>query len=158
MALRPRRKTRDQSTPSEPTQRGGGEQLDLAAEESIRLAHRAINRFPELLRRHRYVAGGAAVTGALVVLASVAIVRRMRQHGESGGEAADSVTEAEIESIHPRERDEAEAVDEAAASEDAASAVASDPAEASNGYVPTSSGAYTNGAAARSVEGRTTEG
>jgi hypothetical protein len=158
MALRPRRKTRDQSTPSEPTQRGGGEQLDLAAEESIRLAHRAINRFPDLLRRHRYVAGGAAVTGALVVLASVAIVRRMRQHGQSGTEAADSVTQAEIESLHSRERDQDEAAESegAAAVEGAAPVVAPESPGATNGHAPASNG--TNGAAAYSPGARATEG
>ncbi|MSP21782.1 MAG: hypothetical protein EXR66_01980 [Dehalococcoidia bacterium] len=155
MALRPRRKTRDQSISSEPKQRGGGEQLDLAAEESIRLAHRAINRFPDLLRRHRYVAGGAAVTGALVVLASVAIVRRMR-HGESGEQAADSVTEAEIESLHHRERDD----DEAPEVEDVPATAATVPG-ASNGHVLASNGAHTNGtngATAHASETRTTEG
>ncbi len=91
----------------EPQQRGGGEQLDVAAEESIRLAHRALNRFPDLLKRHKYVAGGAAVAGALVVLASVAIARRMRS-GETPEEAAESVTQAEIESLHPRDRDDEE--------------------------------------------------
>ena len=89
----------------EPLQRGGGEQVDVAAETSIRLAHKALNRFPELVRRHKYVAGGAAVAGALVVLASAAIARRMRG-GESAEEAAASVTQAEIESLHPRERDD----------------------------------------------------
>lgn len=89
----------------EPLQRGGGEQVDVAAEASIRLAHKALNRFPELMKRHKYVAGGAAVAGALVVLASVAIARRMRS-GESAEEAAASVTQAEIESLHPRERDD----------------------------------------------------
>ena len=83
MVVRSRRGTRDQKASSEPVQRGGGEQIDRAAHESIRLAHRALNRFPELLKRHRYVAGGAAVAGALVVLASVAIARRMLD-GESG--------------------------------------------------------------------------
>lgn len=145
MAVRPRRGTRDQNTPSEPTQRGGGEQIDVAAEQSIRLAHRALNRFPDLMRRHRYVAGGAAVAGALVVLASVAIARRMR-HGESGEEAADSVTEREIESLHPRERAEASA---------AAGSVA--PAETA-AHVPASNGTTTNGTGAHVPESRAAEG
>lgn len=96
---------RADSTPQEPQQRGGGEQVDAAAEQSIRLAHRALSRFPELVRRHRYVAGGAAVAGALVVLASVAIARRMLS-GESADEAVEGVTQAEIESLHSRERDD----------------------------------------------------
>ncbi len=89
----------------EPLQRAGGEQIDRAAEESIRLAHRALERFPDLVRRHKYVAGGAAVAGALVVLASVAIARRMGR-GETADEAIEALTEAEIESLHPRERDD----------------------------------------------------
>ncbi len=140
MAVRSRRATRDQNTPSEPTQRGGGEQIDVAAEQSIRLAHRALNRFPDLMRRHRYVAGGAAVAGALVVLASVAIARRMR-HGESGEEAADRVTEAEIESLHPRERE------------------ASSPAEGTTPAAPASPARvpHTNGASATSPAAHTRE-
>src|SRR5215207_7444142 len=146
MAVRSRRGTRDHNASSEPAQRGGGEQIDRAAGESIRLAHRALNRFPDLLKRHRYVAGGAAVAGALVVLASVAIARRMRD-GESGEEAADSVTQAEIESLHPRDRDEPE-------SEDSMQT----PSEAYGPYTASSNGASTNGARARTAEGRTNEG
>ena len=146
MAVRSRRGVRDQKAPAEPAQRGGGEQIDRAAGDSIRLAHRALNRFPELLRRHRYVAGGAAVAGALVVLASVAIARRMRD-GESGEDAADSVTQAEIESLH-RDREEPEP--------DAATALP--PEGAYGAYTATVNGASTNGARARSAEGRATEG
>ncbi|MFN8639821.1 MAG: hypothetical protein U0360_10290 [Dehalococcoidia bacterium] len=105
MVMRPRRRMRAASTPQEPAQRGGGEQVDAAAEQSIRLAHRALSRFPELVGRHRYVAGGAAVAGALVVLASVAIARRMLR-GQTAEEAVEGVTQAEIESLHPRERDD----------------------------------------------------
>jgi hypothetical protein len=100
-----------------------------------------------LLTRHRYVAGGAAVAGALVVLASVAIARRMRK-GESGEEAADSVTQAEIESLHPRERGES-------AHDDGAEPSTSG---AFTAYVPSSNGASTNGTRARTAEGRTSEG
>ena len=147
MAVRSRRSTRGQNASSEPAQRGGGEQIDRAAGDSIRLAHRALNRFPDLLRRHRYVAGGAAVAGALVVLASVAIARRM-MNGESGEEAADSVTQAEIESLHPRDRDELEPGD----------ATAPPPTGAYGTYTANSNGASTNGARARTAEGRATEG
>ena len=145
MAVRSRRGTRDRKASSEPVQRGGGEQIDRAAGDSIRLAHRALNRFPDLLRRHRYVAGGAAVAGALVVLASVAIARRM-MNGESGEEAADSVTQAEIESLHPRDRDDPEPEDATAP-----------PAGAYGTYTASSNGATTNGARARTAEGRATE-
>lgn len=106
MTLRSRRRMRAAAPQQqEPSQRGGGEQIDRAAEESIRLAHRALDRFPDLVRRHKYVAGGAAVAGALVVLASVALARRMRR-GETADEAIEGLTEAEIGSLHPRDRDE----------------------------------------------------
>ena len=147
MAVRSRRGTRGQNASSEPRQRGGGEQIDRAAGESIRLAHRALNRFPELLKRHRYVAGGAAVAGALVVLASVAIARRMR-NGESGEEAADSVTQAEIESLHPRERGESDSEDATAQAGPAAYGL----------YTASPTAASTNGARARTAEGSATEG
>jgi hypothetical protein len=152
MAIRSRRKMRAQNQPAEPAQRAGGEQIDIAAEESIRLAHRALNRFPDLMRRHRYVAGGAAVAGALVVLASVAIARRMRQ-GQSAEEAAESVTQAEIESLHLRERDGSEDEEAAPAAEASAPGAAV--------YVPASNGASangTNGATAHAAEGRASEG
>ena len=146
MAVRSRGGTRGQDASSEPAQRGGGEQVDRAAGDSIRLAHRALNRFPALLKRHRYVAGGAAVAGALVVLASVAIARRMLD-GESGEEAADSVTEAEIESLHSRDRSEAGPDDGAAV-----------PSGVYGAYTASSNGASSNGTRARTAEGRPSEG
>lgn len=88
---------------SEPRQRGGGEQIDIAAHDSIKLAHRALDRFPNLVKRHRYVAGGAAVAGALVALAGVAVARRMRQ-GQTAEEAVAGVTQEEIESLQGRSR------------------------------------------------------
>lgn len=88
---------------SEPRQRGGGEQIDTAAFDSIKLAHRALDRFPNLVKRHRYVAGGAAVAGALVALAGVAVARRMRQ-GQTAEEAVAGVTQEEIESLQGRTR------------------------------------------------------
>lgn len=103
MTLRSRRRMR--AGQQEPQQRAGGEQLDVAAEQSIRLAHRALERFPDLVRRHKYVAGGAAVAGALLVLASVAVARRMGR-GETADEAIAGLTESEIETLHSRERDD----------------------------------------------------
>jgi hypothetical protein len=140
MTTRPGRGTRADATQNEPQQRGGGEQLDVAAEASIRLAHRALNRFPELLKRHKYVAGGAAVAGALVVLASVAIARRMRQ-GETGEQAAERVTRAEIESLHPRDRN----LDEPA------------PEPISNTQASYSNGSSANGAATHGAGRRASE-
>ncbi len=74
----------------------GGESLDHASHDAVRLAHRALDRFPAVVARHRFVAGGAAISSALVVLAGVAIARRMRA-GQSADEAIATVTEDELE-------------------------------------------------------------
>jgi hypothetical protein len=74
---------------------GGGEALDHAAAEAVRLAHRVLERFPDVVRQHKLFAGGAAVSSALVVLAGVAVARRM-QHGASAEEAVEGVTEDEL--------------------------------------------------------------
>ncbi len=87
----------------EPLQRSGGEQVDRAAHEAIQLAYRALDRFPELVKRHRFIAGGAAVSGALVVLAGVAIARRMRA-GQTADEAIEALTQQEIETPQHREK------------------------------------------------------
>ena len=84
--------------PPEWRQPSGGERVDRAAHDAIKLAHEAIERFPELMLRHKYIAGGAAVSGSLIALASVAIVRRMRR-GESAEEAVAGVTEEEIQAL-----------------------------------------------------------
>lgn len=73
----------------------GGERLQGAAGDAVRIAHRALDRFPELVRRHKFIAGGAAVSSSLVVLAGVAVARRMRS-GQSEQEAIDSLTEEEL--------------------------------------------------------------
>lgn len=76
----------------------GGERIDQAAHDAIRLAHEALERFPDVVRRHKYIAGGAAISSSLVVLAGVAITRRIRG-GQSSAEALASVTEEEIQGL-----------------------------------------------------------
>lgn len=76
----------------------GGDSIDGAARDAVRLAHRALDRFPNLVRRHKFLAGGAAISSALVALAGVAITQRMRQ-GQSADEALASVTEQELEGL-----------------------------------------------------------
>ena len=83
-------------TPAKEHHPSGGEFVDHAARDAIRLAHRALERFPQLVVKHKFIAGGAAVSSSLVVLAGVAIARRMRA-GQSGEEAVASVTEDELQ-------------------------------------------------------------
>ena len=102
-----------------PPRRGnpsGGEQVDRAVADSVRLAHRALDRFPDLVRRHKFIAGGAAISSSLIVLAGVAIARRMLA-GETPEEAVAAVTEDEVQGIRPPEpeTDEEPPSDEVAA-------------------------------------------
>lgn len=73
----------------------GGERVTHTAGDAIRLAHKALERFPDVVRRHKFIAGGAAISTSLVALAGVAITRRMRS-GQSEEEAIASLTEDEL--------------------------------------------------------------
>ncbi len=85
--------------PDDVKEASGGETIDNVARDSIRLAHKALERFPNLVRRHKFIAGGAAISSSLVIIAGVAVARRMRK-GQTAEEAVAEVTEAEIE--HPQ--------------------------------------------------------
>jgi len=73
----------------------GGERVTNTAGDAIRLAHKALDRFPDVVRRHKFIAGGAAISTSLVALAGVAITRRMRS-GQTEEEAIASLTEDEL--------------------------------------------------------------
>ena len=93
----------------------GGEQIDRAARDSIRLAHKALERFPELVRKHKFIAGGAAISSSLIVLAGVAIARRILA-GQTPDEAVATVTEDEVQGlrvIEPTSADSPESLDSA---------------------------------------------
>lgn len=130
----------------------GGESADRAAYEAVRLAHRALDRFPDVVRKHKFIAGGAAVSGSLIVLAGVAIARRMRR-GESAEEALASVTEEEIQGMVPEPRvstastEEGERTDSApvAASPDAPATPASPDAAGTPAAGTAINGASSNG-------------
>ncbi|MGE3960995.1 MAG: hypothetical protein AB7F65_04870 [Dehalococcoidia bacterium] len=81
----------------------GGEQIDELAHGAIRLAHEAIERFPDMKRRHMFLAGGAAISSALVVAAGVAVMRRVKA-GAKPEDAVQAVTEDEIEGLRLVER------------------------------------------------------
>ncbi len=75
-----------------------GEQPDGETTSALNLAHRAIERFPDLARRYRRFAGPAAFASTgLVLLAGIAIARRLRL-GEHPDQIIDSLTPDEIES------------------------------------------------------------
>lgn len=76
----------------------GGEKVDALAHEAISLAHQVLERFPEMRRKHMFIAGGAAVSSAVIIAAGVAVARRLRA-GRSAEQAVNEVTEEELEGL-----------------------------------------------------------
>jgi len=90
--------------PDELKHPSGGEQVDELAHGVLKLAHEAIERFPEVKRRHMFMAGGAAISSALVIGATVAIMRRVKA-GSTPEAAVQEVTEEDLEGLRLVERE-----------------------------------------------------
>jgi hypothetical protein len=74
-----------------------GEQPDGSSVQAIQLAHQAIKKFPDFARRHRKFIGSVAVVStSAIVLASIAIGRRLRR-GQTPTQILDEITPEEIE-------------------------------------------------------------
>ena len=74
-----------------------GESPDTATRQTLNLAHRATEKFPELVTRYRSFAGPVAiVSGTLMALAGVAVARRLRK-GQQPEEILEQITPEEIE-------------------------------------------------------------
>ncbi|MGH7623528.1 MAG: hypothetical protein ACREMU_14395 [Gemmatimonadaceae bacterium] len=74
-----------------------GERPDLATHRTLRLANRAVAKFPELSGKYKAYAGAAAVvSSALTLMAGIAITRKMKR-GMSADNALASITAADIE-------------------------------------------------------------
>jgi hypothetical protein len=74
-----------------------GEEPDRNSVQAIQLAHAAIKKFPDFAKRHRKFVGSVAVIStSVLVLASIAIGRRLRK-GESPKKILDEITPEEIE-------------------------------------------------------------
>ncbi len=77
-----------------------GEVVDEHTAQRLSLAFGALNKFPDLVRRHRRFVGGATATAVIstsaIILAYRAVHSRMA-NGESAAEALKGVTEDEIE-------------------------------------------------------------
>ena len=86
---------------------GEGERPDSATRRTLNLAHRAVEKFPELSGKYKAYAGAAAVvSSALTLMAGIAIARKMRR-GMSGDKALASLTAADIEAaLHVASRDQ----------------------------------------------------
>ncbi len=84
-----------------------GERPDSATHKTLRIAHRAVAKFPELKGKYKAYAGAAAVvSSALTLMAAVAITRKMKR-GMSADKALASLTAADIEAaVHVAARDQ----------------------------------------------------
>lgn len=84
-----------------------GERPDAETHRTLRLAHRAVAKFPELKGKYKAYAGAAVVVSSVATLmAGVAINRKMKR-GMSGGQALASLTAADIEAaLHVAARDQ----------------------------------------------------
>ena len=78
-------------------QNGNGEAPDKNALAALHLAHRAVAKFPDLTRRYqKFIGTAAVVSSAVIVLASIAVSRRLN-HGESPDKILEEITTDEIE-------------------------------------------------------------
>ncbi len=84
-----------------------GEPVDAETHRTLRLAHRAVAKFPELKGKYKAYAGAAAVvSSAATLMAAVAITRKMK-HGMSPGQALASLTAADLDAaVHVAARDQ----------------------------------------------------
>ena len=72
--------------------------IKLGQDDAIRLAHRVLERFPGMRKKHMFIAGGAALSSAVLIGAAVAIAKRVRQ-GQNAEDAAEDITEDELENL-----------------------------------------------------------
>ena len=78
-------------------QNGQGESPDPSALSALQLAHRVVHKFPELTKRYqKFIGTAAVVSSAVIVLASIAVARRLNR-GESAEDIFNSITPEEIE-------------------------------------------------------------
>ncbi|MGE0059945.1 MAG: hypothetical protein AB7P33_03385 [Dehalococcoidia bacterium] len=81
-----------------------GEAPDHSAMDIIRLAHRAVDKFPELTRRYqKFIGAGAVLSSAVIVLATIAINKRLKD-GDSIEKILAEITPEEIESAAKKNR------------------------------------------------------
>jgi hypothetical protein len=78
---------------------GNGEVPDGHAIQALHLAHRAVDKFPELKKRYQKFIGPVAVlSSAVIVFASIAVSRRLHG-GQSPERILAEITPEEIENV-----------------------------------------------------------
>lgn len=87
----------EESDDSAEWQNGQGEAPDQSALTALQLAHKAVAKFPDLTKRYqKFIGTAAVVSSALIVLASIAVTKRLNS-GESAEDILASITPDEIE-------------------------------------------------------------
>jgi hypothetical protein len=87
----------DADEPDRDWHNGNGEAPDRHALSQIQLAHKVINKFPDLARRYqKFIGTAAVVSSALIVLSSIAVSKRQHR-GESEERILAEITSEEIE-------------------------------------------------------------
>lgn len=82
---------------------GQGEAPDHGTQYALQLAHKAVAKFPELKRRYQIFVGTAAVvSSALLIMASIAVSKRLHK-GESPELILEQITPEEIENAGNQE-------------------------------------------------------
>ncbi len=76
-----------------------GELPDTHTVSALELAHKAVNKFPDLAKRYqKYIGTAAVLSSAVIVLASIAISKRQHS-GQSTERILAEITPEEIESM-----------------------------------------------------------
>ncbi len=94
---------------------GSGEAPDNSSLKALQIAHKAINKFPDLARRYqKFIGTAAVVSSALVVLSSIAVSKRMHR-GESEEHILAEITPEEIENAGKQKPEKPKGADKAKA-------------------------------------------
>jgi hypothetical protein len=84
-----------------------GERVDAETHRTLRLAHRAIAKFPEMSGKYKVYAGAAAVVSSVATLMGAVAISRKMKRGMSADKALASLTIADIEAaVHVAARDQ----------------------------------------------------
>jgi len=84
-----------------------GERVDAETHRTLRLAHRAMAKFPEMSGKYKAYVGAVAVVSSVATLMGAVAISRKMKHGMSADKALASLTMADIEAaVHVAARDQ----------------------------------------------------
>ncbi|MBI2723538.1 MAG: hypothetical protein HYX50_00605 [Chloroflexi bacterium] len=84
-----------------------GDQVDAETHRTLRIANRAISKFPEMSGKYKAYAGAAVVVSSVATLMGAIAVGRKMKHGMSADRALAALTAADIEAaVHVAARNQ----------------------------------------------------